>query len=374
MTEKTCCGGRTRTGSAPASNPSCCGGPVQDPAAAVRRTRAESPCCDAGAAPAQKSSCCALERCPRAGLRYGPAPYVIGARADAGGPRAASLRRAHPCRPPRHLAVRWGIGRDDYRVRPGLYALGAPGRHRPRPGHRQLQAHLRCAARAPCAVSTPGCWWSTRRGINVWCAAGKGTFSADEVARMVAETRLAEVVESSAPDPSAAGRTGVAAHRVKEPCGFRATFGPVRAADIPALPGRRPEGGRRPCAPSPSTSASGSCWPRPSCGTLGPPHAARLRRHHRGLEHRRRRRLAAPRPAARSARRRRCRPCRARRRRHHTGAAALAPRTRLLAQGRHRRSRRGARWPSRAAGAAGSRPPPGWRCSPAFRLPPPTRP
>ena len=33
------------------------------------------------------------------------------------------------------------------------------------------------------------------RGINVWCAAGKGTFCAEEVARVVGESRLAEVVE-----------------------------------------------------------------------------------------------------------------------------------------------------------------------------------
>jgi hypothetical protein len=70
-------------------------------------------------------------------------------------------------------------------------------------------------------------------GINVWCAAGKGTFSADEVARMVDKTRLAEVVAHRRLVLPQLAAPGVAAHRVKELCGFRVTFGPVRAADLP---------------------------------------------------------------------------------------------------------------------------------------------
>ena len=71
------------------------------------------------------------------------------------------------------------------------------------------------------------------RGINVWCAAGKGTFSAEEVARMVDETRLAEIVGHRRLVLPQLAAPGVAAHRVKELCGFRVTFGPVRAADLP---------------------------------------------------------------------------------------------------------------------------------------------
>jgi hypothetical protein len=70
-------------------------------------------------------------------------------------------------------------------------------------------------------------------GINVWCAAGKGTFCADEVARVVHESRLAEIVEHRRLILPQLAAPGVAAHRVKEACGFRATFGPVRAADLP---------------------------------------------------------------------------------------------------------------------------------------------
>jgi hypothetical protein len=73
------------------------------------------------------------------------------------------------------------------------------------------------------------------RGINVWCAAGKGTFCAEEVARVVRETRLVEIVQHRRLILPQLSAPGVAAHRVKEACGFRVTFGPVRAADLPSF-------------------------------------------------------------------------------------------------------------------------------------------
>ena len=128
--------------------------------------------------------------------------------------------------------MRWGIGRDDYRVRPGLYAVGAPDDSSPvlvTANYKLTLDVLRSSLHASDAwllvVDT--------RGINVWCAAGKGTFSADEVARMVDETRLSEVVAHRRLVLPQLAAPGVAAHRVKELCGFRVTFGPVRAADVP---------------------------------------------------------------------------------------------------------------------------------------------
>jgi len=73
------------------------------------------------------------------------------------------------------------------------------------------------------------------RGINVWCAAGKGTFCAEEVARVVQEVRLGEIVDHRRLVLPQLSAPGVAAHRIKEACGFRAVFGPVRAADLPAF-------------------------------------------------------------------------------------------------------------------------------------------
>ena len=52
---------------------------------------------------------------------------------------------------------------------------------------------------------------------------------------MVRETRLAEIVEHRRLVLPQLSAPGVAAHKVKEACGFRVTFGPVRAADLPAF-------------------------------------------------------------------------------------------------------------------------------------------
>jgi hypothetical protein len=70
-------------------------------------------------------------------------------------------------------------------------------------------------------------------GINVWCAAGKGTFGTEEVARRVKTTRLAEVVNHRSLILPQLGAPGVAVHRVREECRFSVVYGPVRAQDIP---------------------------------------------------------------------------------------------------------------------------------------------
>ena len=130
--------------------------------------------------------------------------------------------------------VRWGISREEYRVEPGLYALGEPAASSPVlvTGNYKLTFDELRSSLAGLDV-----WLLVidTRGINVWCAAGKGTFCADEVARMVHETRLPEIVEHRRLVLPQLSAPGVAAHKVKEACGFRATFGPVRAADLPAF-------------------------------------------------------------------------------------------------------------------------------------------
>lgn len=130
--------------------------------------------------------------------------------------------------------VRWGIGRDDYRVEPGLFALGEPGKASPvlvTANYRLTFDELRSS------LAGLDAWLLVidTRGINVWCAAGKGTFCAEEIARVVHQTSLVEIVEHRRLVLPQLSAPGVAAHRVKEACGFRATFGPVRAADLPAF-------------------------------------------------------------------------------------------------------------------------------------------
>jgi hypothetical protein len=71
------------------------------------------------------------------------------------------------------------------------------------------------------------------RGINVWCAAGKGTFSADEIALQVQRAHLSEIVSHRELILPQFGATGTASHELKQKCGFKAIFGPLRASDLP---------------------------------------------------------------------------------------------------------------------------------------------
>jgi hypothetical protein len=72
-------------------------------------------------------------------------------------------------------------------------------------------------------------------GVNVWCAAGKGTFGTQELVRRVQATGLSEVVSHRKLVVPQLGATGVAAHEVRQLCGFKVVYGPVRARDIKAF-------------------------------------------------------------------------------------------------------------------------------------------
>lgn len=129
--------------------------------------------------------------------------------------------------------ARVGVNRMHYAVDPGLYALGKPTGDSPvlvSANYKLSFDRLRS--------SLPGrdAWIVVldTKGINVWCAAGKGTFGTKEIINRVQECRLDEVVNHRTLILPQLGAPGVAAHSVKEICGFRVKYGPVRAEDIPA--------------------------------------------------------------------------------------------------------------------------------------------
>jgi hypothetical protein len=127
--------------------------------------------------------------------------------------------------------VRWGIGRDRYRVAPGLYALGAPDGNAPV----LVTANYKLTFDAVRRDGTGLDAWILvldTRGINVWCAAGERTFGTEEVIRRVTEARLSEVVSHRRLILPQLGAPGVAAHEVRKGCGFSVVYGPVRARDI----------------------------------------------------------------------------------------------------------------------------------------------
>jgi hypothetical protein len=72
------------------------------------------------------------------------------------------------------------------------------------------------------------------KSINVWCAAGKGTFGTDELVRRIAEAHLDALVSHRRIIVPQLGAVGVSASAVQKRTGFRVYFGPVDARDIPA--------------------------------------------------------------------------------------------------------------------------------------------
>jgi hypothetical protein len=85
------------------------------------------------------------------------------------------------------------------------------------------------------------------KGVNVWCAAGKGTFGTKELISRIKLVSLEKMVNHKRLILPQLGATGVAAHKVKEETGFNVHFGPVRATDIKKfiLDGNRAEKGMR---------------------------------------------------------------------------------------------------------------------------------
>jgi hypothetical protein len=131
------------------------------------------------------------------------------------------------------LSVRLDIGRMNYRVSPGLYSVGHPDATAPvfvTANYKLSFDHLRRALRGL------GAWLLVldTDGVNVWCAAGKGTFSTEELCRRIESTGLGSVVSHRRLILPQLGASGVAAHTVAKATGFTVVFGPVRAEDIPA--------------------------------------------------------------------------------------------------------------------------------------------
>jgi hypothetical protein len=130
-----------------------------------------------------------------------------------------------------HWKVRWGIGRMRYAIVPGVYAVGNPTPESPV----FVSANFKMSFdRLREALDGLDGWILVldTKGINVWCAAGKGTFGTEELVSRIAATRLPEIVSHRKLIVPQLGATGVAAHEVKKLSGFTVRFGPVRAYDL----------------------------------------------------------------------------------------------------------------------------------------------
>ena len=130
-----------------------------------------------------------------------------------------------------HFLARWGYRRAYHRIEPGLYSLGKPTPESPvfvtanyTLSFDALRSNLKGVDCYILALDT--------KGINVWCAAGKGTFGTEELMNRIKVTGLENVVSHRKVILPQLGAAGVSAYSVKEWCGWKVEYGPVRAEDL----------------------------------------------------------------------------------------------------------------------------------------------
>ena len=121
----------------------------------------------------------------------------------------------------------------DYSIDPGFYALGSPDGGSPVLVTANYKMSFDCLREA-----LPGRngWILVldTLGINVWCAAGKGTFGTEELLRRIEAAGLRDVVNHRDLILPQLGAPGVSAHLVRKSSGFKVHYGPVLARDLPA--------------------------------------------------------------------------------------------------------------------------------------------
>jgi hypothetical protein len=89
--------------------------------------------------------------------------------------------------------ARWGSSRMNYSVEPGLYGVGRPTAVSPV----LVSANYKMSFdRLRKTLSGLDLWILVidTKGINVWCAAGKGTFGTEELVGRIGQVRLGDVV------------------------------------------------------------------------------------------------------------------------------------------------------------------------------------
>lgn len=145
--------------------------------------------------------------------RCGQTPWVVGQIASPSGPIPRVSTKLTLADRLGAWRVRWNIRRMDYRVPPGLYAVGGPGADSPVLVTANYKLTFDSLRRE---LSSIAAWILVldTRGVNVWCAAGKKTFSTDELIRRVTDGGLDRIVSHRRLVLPQLGAPGVAAHLV----------------------------------------------------------------------------------------------------------------------------------------------------------------
>jgi len=177
--------------------------------------------------PEQSASAC----CPRT-----TEPLVSSCGCSTGAPRTEEIETATStitfANRLDHALARWKWRRSDHRVRPGLYRLGSPTAESPVFASANYTLSFDAVRSALAGIDAWILVLDTK-GINVWCAAGKGTFGTDELVRRIESAGLASVVRHRSIIVPQLGAPGISSLEVARRSGFAVEYGPVRARDLP---------------------------------------------------------------------------------------------------------------------------------------------
>ena len=204
----------------------CCP-PPEKTASCCAPPRQADPCCQPAA---ETAACCGTQSDNRPGYKLWP--FVIGWLDTPAGPVPQVATRLTSTDIRGRWQMRWGIGRDRFSIAAGLYAIGTPASSSPVLVTANYKMTFDILRRD---MDGHDAWLLVldTKGINVWCAAGKGTFGTAELVRQVQATHLANVVDHRTLLLPQLGAPGVSAHQVARGCGFKVEYGPVRSSDLP---------------------------------------------------------------------------------------------------------------------------------------------
>lgn len=127
--------------------------------------------------------------------------------------------------------VRLGVNRMNYKINPGLYAVGTPDNTSPVLVTSNYKLTFDSVRKELDGLDA---WIMVldTKGVNVWCAAGKGTFGTKELVSRISKVKLSQVVSHKTLILPELGAPGISAHEVTRQTGFKVVYGPVRAEDI----------------------------------------------------------------------------------------------------------------------------------------------
>ncbi len=130
-----------------------------------------------------------------------------------------------------HFKCRTTSFRNHYTVQPGLYAVGSPDNNSDVLVSANYKYSFDCLRSE---ISGMNVWLLVldTKGINVWCAAGKGTFGTAELIRRIGSVKLNSVIAHKRVIVPQLGAPGICAYQVTKATGFRVLFGPIAAKDL----------------------------------------------------------------------------------------------------------------------------------------------